>query len=126
MMTPWQVGFVSECVRALARDDRAAMARWVLRPSFPSRLFSNGVDRMARLAGASPCREALAPWRDDSHPGPRTYRIRTAETTTLARFGEHEHQVLVLVIVQQGNGDVKLEDIRAMDRSDFESFGEVV
>jgi hypothetical protein len=124
--TPWQVGFVSTVLRALARGDRAAMKVWTAPPGWPARLFSDGVGRIVRLTRGAWCQEALAPWGDDAHPGPRTRRIRTDETTTLARFAERGQEVLVLVIIRQANGDVKLRDIRVMDRSDFEGFGETV
>ena len=71
MMTPWQLGFVSTVLRALARNDVAAMRVWVIQPFGPLRIFSDSISRLVQLANEPWCREALAPYADDAHPGPR-------------------------------------------------------
>jgi hypothetical protein len=125
-LTPWQVGFVTTILRALARGDRAAMKVWTAPPGWPARLFSDGVGRIVRITQTAWCHEGLAPWRSDDHPGPRRFMMRADPTTTLARFAERESEVLVLVIVRPPNGDAKLADVRVMARDDFERFGDVV
>lgn len=121
--TPWQVGFVSTILRALARDDRGAMKAWVARP-LPKRIFGGGIRHIVRACTQNWCREALAPWADEAHPGPRMFVLREHKRTTLARFAQRGDQGLVLVIVH--NGDAKLKDVCVMDNNDFEAFGETV
>ena len=122
-MTPWQVGFVSEVLRALARRDREALERVALAPPWPWSWLESGAARLLRAASAPDFREALGPWSGEGR-GARTFMLRCSGDTTLARFAERGEDVLVVVVVRRG--DAKVEAVRVMSRAHFEAFGELV
>lgn len=122
--SPWYLGFVDTVLRALARDDRAAMAVWVAPAPWPLRPFVDRVARIARRAAAPWCKEALAPWGDSRLPGPRSFAVRERGRTLWVRFSTRADQVLVLVIVR--TPDAKVEDLRTMSEATFGAFGEAV
>lgn len=89
-------------------------------------MFTGGSGRIARTCAQPWCREALAPWGDDAHPGPRRLAIRERGSTMLACFAEREADALVLVIARRPNGDAKLEDVRVMKGEAFAAFGSAI